>query len=304
MIHKKFSHRFILSLLLITNIPFVINGAPAQYAVNNPSASGESTYGQPVVYERIDCELIPIPSRNSKLRSQVNIPGPFEGFYKSVQSVTESSTNWSGYVAVSDVSHPAANMVSNVNGTWLVPCIAPSTNNSYSAIWIGIDGFGSNTVEQIGTAHEYVNGIIHHYAWFEMYPGASYAISGFPVQVGDSISASVTYTHDGMFTMTLYNNTRAVSYTVPVANSTLASAQRISAEWIVEAPWSGSILPLANFGTAHFTNCTANVNCISGGIGAFPNIELIMVDTSGNMKAVPTALFADQKSFDVTWKHQ
>ncbi len=302
------------SLFFCISVPLGVKAKEVQLS------GDQSSYEEQKPHERIECELIPIPSRSSKVRSHINIPGPFDSFYKSLNSVTQSSTNWCGYVAVSDVSKPAANTVSRVAGSWVVPSIVASQNDTYCAIWIGIDGFASSTVEQIGTGHDCVGGIIEHYAWFEMYPGASYAINGFPVQVGDSISTVVSYSHDGIFTMTIYNNTRNVSYTVPVVNTTLASAQRSSAEWIVEAPWWNGILPLSNFGTAHLTNCTATITGFGSGtgtggcggsgsgsgspIGSLPNIEMIMVDSAGNLKAVPTALLADQKSFDVAWKHQ
>jgi hypothetical protein len=72
-----------------------------------------------------------------------------------------------------------------------------------------------------------------------------------------------------------------------------------SAEWIAEAPSSGSkILPLANFGT--WTETGAKVN--SGVITSFPDDELTMVNKSGAVKAQPGPLNGSGSGFSVTWK--
>jgi hypothetical protein len=255
-------------------------------------------------YTELICEFIPIPSRSTKAYSHTNIPGPLETFYKSARSLVQSSTNWAGYVGVSNLAQPARNSINTVTGSWIAPTITSSLTDTYSALWIGIDGFSNGTVEQIGTAHDCINGIVHHYAWFEMYPNKSFAINGFPVQTGDSLSASIVYTQNGIFIMTIYNNTRHTYVTIPTSYTTALNAQRSSAEWIVEAPYLKAVLPLSHFDTVHFTNCSATVHGVSTPLGALPVIELIMTDRQGNLKAIPSALFADKKSFTVTWKHQ
>ena len=62
--------------------------------------------------------------------------------------------NWSGY------SIDAANhTVTDVKGSWVVPTVTVSGNGtSYASTWVGIDGDNSNTVEQIGTDSDQVNG--------------------------------------------------------------------------------------------------------------------------------------------------
>ena len=81
-----------------------------------------------------------------------------------------------------------------------------SRGTTYSAEWVGIDGYNSNTVEQIGTELDITNGTPSYYAWYEMYPSDSYNItsdttktgaivpnSSFTVKPGNTISASVVY---------------------------------------------------------------------------------------------------------------
>src|SRR5437870_4998940 len=63
---------------------------------------------------------------------------------------TVYSTNWSGYAAETNLTAPAANAVTAVSGSWVVPQVTGSSTG-YSSVWVGIDGYSSATVEQIGT---------------------------------------------------------------------------------------------------------------------------------------------------------
>jgi hypothetical protein len=225
------------------------------------------------------------------------------------QKAQGTSTNWGGYAAAYNLNNPLKNSVSAVYGSWIVPSIKVSRNDTYCAIWIGIDGYRSSTVEQIGTGHDYVNGVAQHYAWFEMYPGDSYLINNFPVSVGDVISASVEYTGNNIFILRLYNDTKKVSFTVPTSYTTVSSpADRSSAEWIVEAPYYNGVLPLANFGRSYLFGCMANIRGTLAMIknNSWSNIALTMVTNSGANKAVPSALLPDPANgaFTVDWKHQ
>jgi hypothetical protein len=76
-----------------------------------------------------------------------------------------------------------------------------------------------------------------------------------------------------------------------------------SAEWIAEAPSSGKVLPLANFGTVTFTGASATGSGRSGSIGAFTYDPITMATNTGQTKAAPTGLTAGGSSFSVTWSH-
>ena len=64
------------------------------------------------------------------------------------------STNWSGYAVTA-----GPGSVTAVVGSWTVPTILPGRGTAYSAEWVGIDGFSSATVEQIGTEADLINGV-------------------------------------------------------------------------------------------------------------------------------------------------
>ena len=84
-------------------------------------------------------------------------------------STSTTSSNWSGDVAETSLSNPQSDSVSAVSGTWTVPT-ATGTGTEYSSVWVGIDGYNSSSVEQLGTDSDVVNGVAQYYVWYEMYP--------------------------------------------------------------------------------------------------------------------------------------
>jgi hypothetical protein len=175
-----------------------------------------------------------------------------------VPSVLSTSTNWSGYAIKSGLG-----AVTSVAGTWQVPSVT-GTLNGHVATWVGIDGWSSPTVEQVGTEVEVIAGRATYYAWYEMYPSASITITSLTVKAGDTISAQVSYAA-GKYTLQLTNTSQKnASFTI---TQTAPSLQRSSAEWIVEAPSGGAgILPLANFGTQTFSGAKTTINGTTGAI--------------------------------------
>jgi Peptidase A4 family len=142
---------------------------------------------------------------------------------------TVQSSNWSGYAAETNLNAPAANAVTMVSGTWTVPTVTGKTN-AYSSVWVGIDGYSSSSVEQLGTEQDTTkSGAARYYAWWEMYPNPSIQISSLTISPGDTISASVTYS-SGAFTLQITDKTTGKSFSTTQS----ATAQRSSAEWIVE----------------------------------------------------------------------
>jgi hypothetical protein len=218
-----------------------------------------------------------------------------------------TSTNWGGYAVTG-----AAGSVTHVKASWVVPAIqgtCPSTNQ-YASFWVGIDGYSSNTVEQIGTDSDCQNGQPVYYAWFEFYPHPSFLVNSLTIKPGDVISAEVIAGAKGAFTVTLTDVTTSATFST---STRIHSAQQSSAEWIAEAPYSGGVLPLADFGTAYYgqnntgvsNTSDATIGGATGVIGSFPtgNIaEITMVDNSGNPKASPSLLSGDGSSFSITWK--
>ncbi|MGA2471638.1 MAG: immunoglobulin domain-containing protein [Solirubrobacteraceae bacterium] len=114
-------------------------------------------------------------------------------------TLTLGSGNWSGYVDTGGGPFTA------VNGSWKVPtiqtCAGGATNSSH---WVGIDGWGSDSVEQDGTEADCSGGTPSYDAWVEMYGDNNYYDGDevelnpavYPVTPGDAISASVSVVGD------------------------------------------------------------------------------------------------------------
>ncbi len=256
--------------------------------------------GGPPELKEIECKVKPID------RSKVHPKQSFrdESFTNKAISSPAKSPNWSGYVAAPTFEASEAGSVTYVAGSWIVPTLLPTPDSSYCAIWVGIDGFLDHTVEQIGTAHNWESGEQQNFAWFEMYPSGSYEIVGFPVENGDMIGAKVAYKGNDQFKLIITNHTKAVTTTVPVSYTT-ASVDRSSAEWVVEAPYSGGILPLSDFQIATLNYCAATINGKLGMINddLWKN-ESITMGNSTMLKAVPSVLLKDGSCFQVRWVHE
>jgi len=210
-----------------------------------------------------------------------------------------ASTNWSGYVAEPSLTQPQTNSVFAVFGAWKVPTVSgPSWTASNSCVWVGIDGYGGSTVEQIGTAQDvlgYPGAPTAYYAWFEMWSAGTkqpqQMITNMTISPGDSIYAWVQYMnagpHAGQFYLAIDDTSRAGDSFATYRNSAQTQnpqAQRDCAEWIVENPTvNGSLGSLAKFGTVAFTETQAAINGQLGGIDspAWDSARVNMVSSSG-----------------------
>src|SRR5947209_3736835 len=208
------------------------------------------------------------------------------------------SANWSGY-AVTGTNF------TDVKGSWVQPAVSCRGAVSASSFWVGLDGYNSSAVEQIGTDAD-CNGFLGggspmHYAWFEMYPGDTVTITSVPIRPGDFISAEVSAV-GAAFTLTLRNATTGAVFTT----TQQSSAPRTSAEWVAEAPsacllFACRTLPLAPFATALFSGASARSAGAAGPITAFHNDSITMATRSGSVKAQPSGLSGGGTAFSVLW---
>lgn len=266
------------------------------------------------------------PAQNPEVRIARHQLSPIKDKLVHLDGSAES-TNWSGYAVLGSA-------FTSAEASWTVPASVCSTStgssgsggnggrggpgqnsqqDEYAAFWVGLDGYSSSTVEQTGTLSECVGSEPVYYAWYEFYPNPMYEVLTVPVSPGNVMSASVTYSSSGKFTVTITNVSTGKSYTT---SSSVKGAARSSAEWITEAPCctnSGGILPLADFGTVNFgldytsvagTNfATDSTN--SGNIGSFGSAnvqEINKVPSSTSPQASNCSpLTSDGTSFTCTW---
>lgn len=201
--------------------------------------------------------------------------------------LNSSSSNWAGYAAT-------GSKFTSITASWTQPSVSCGSSTTYSSFWVGLDGDGSNSVEQTGTEADCSGGSPVYSSWYEMYPKYPVNFSN-TVRPGDKFTATVTTNGSGSFTLTLANNTEGWTKTV---NATLKSAALASAEVIAEAPSSSSgVLPLSNFGTVNFSGSKAN----GQSIGNFSPDQINMV--SGSTTKATTSSLSSGTAFSVTWKH-
>jgi hypothetical protein len=134
-------------------------------------------------------------------------------------------SNWGGYVA-----HGGSGTFTSATANWTIAHVTCSRSALF-APWVGIDGDGSQTVEQTGAATQCSGGHATYAAWYEMYPAPPVYYSD-PISEGDKFTASVTYS-SGTFTLTIKDLTKGWSESVQRSNG---SAQRLSAEAVIEGP--------------------------------------------------------------------
>ncbi|MGF1426423.1 G1 family glutamic endopeptidase [Kitasatospora sp. LaBMicrA B282] len=158
---------------------------------------------------------------------------------------THSNQIWGGYAVTGGT-------YTSVSGSWNVPALDCSTaRTSAVSPWIGIDGWSSDTVEQIGFDQDCTRGVPGYHPWVEMYPANSIYFTE-TVVPGDRITASVTVSGT-TFTLTESDTTQGWSKTYRKTGSDQLS----SAEAIVEDLGS-SIPPVARFDPIDFTGVTVD----------------------------------------------
>ena len=204
-----------------------------------------------------------------------------------IKKLTQStSSNWAGVAAT-------GGGFTNVTSSWTQPTASCTSATTYSSFWVGLDGDGSNSVEQTGTSADCSGGSPSYYAWYEMYP--KYPVNlALAVRPGDSLTGSVSVDSHGRYTLTLRNNTTGLSF----STTQKGHGSNYSAEAIAEAPSSRSgVLPLTNFGTADFSGTLVNGQPIG-------NLSPDRIDmVSGTVTKAQTSQLSGGTAFSVTWKH-
>jgi hypothetical protein len=183
-----------------------------------------------------------------------------------------------------------------VSATFFVPYLDchsfPGAPVSYSAHWVGLDGFSSATVEQDGISADCRGGRPSYSAWYEVYPQPEVPMP-LVFYPGNSVTASVRFdARTRMFTMTLTDNSNGHRFTV-ARRCASSSCARSSAEVISEAPLvGGQEAPLAAYQAASFSGVAIrNSAGWAGGIVAryWDAVRIIQAQHTGQL-AIPTRL--------------
>ena len=253
-----------------------------------------------VVAATIPSAVMASAAASTTLAGAVQTPAHVTGI--SHNKVT--SSNWGGY-SVADASK-----FTDIKASWKEPTAKSTTSSAeYAAFWVGIDGYSSNSVEQLGTDSDcHGVGKPSYYAWYEMYPASSVSISTskYPVKPGDTLTAEVM--RSGLSYTLSITSSRGWSFSITkTGSSTLKDS---SAEWIAESPEiCGStckLAKLADFGKVAFTNAEAAVGGSDMPISSFTadsGPHEITCKAGSTVRMSPSALSSSGDSFTMTWKH-
>jgi hypothetical protein len=235
------------------------------------------------------------------LRTRPHIDLHLVGHGVKITGNTSYSSNWSGYVDTGE-------NYNYVLGYWKVPEANCSSFNlfnsstwfSSSSTWVGLDGWGDGTVEQLGTSTDCVGPVHDYNAWTEMYPAGEDSVPH-SVSPGDEMGAYVdAYDSGTQYYLVMEDFTQGWEYWTTGTASPADSD--LSAEWITERPsCSVECNYLTNFGTTTFTGAYAEGNGKGGSISSFPNQAIDM--DNGNLEASVGSLTASGTSFLDTWLH-
>lgn len=211
-----------------------------------------------------------------------------------------SSKSWGGYTVTSSILSPQP-LVSGVSGSWVVPNIAVTVTDAFSAVWIGIGGQFDKSLIQIGTEQDSVNGSAVYMAWFELLPDFSVRIDSMKIAAGDVISASIRLvdSSNNLWSISILDETNRQHFQKDVNYA----SSMLSAEWIVERPTiNNAVTNLAAFGEVAFTNLSTTIGNATKGIESFTFLKVTMHNNQ-NAPLVSVSGFSGQSasSFSVAY---
>ena len=211
------------------------------------------------------------------------------------------STNWGGYAATMP-----GQPFRFIRGTFFVPYVNCSTTpDSFSAHWVGMDGFGTDTVEQAGVLAACNGGTPRYAAWYEMFPRFP-VYPGIAIRPGDSVTVSLFFQRStGRFTIVLTDTSNGAHFSRSLACPSGSTCQRSSVEVISEPPSSGGqVLPLTDFRAESFTGIRVTDQAGHRGTlrsGGWDTVKIINVSAAHNaVLDQPTQLFQGT-AFDNYW---
>jgi Peptidase A4 family len=212
---------------------------------------------------------------------------------------------WSGYAVFGQ-------RFTAVRGTFIQPTmtacsgssagspVPPVANNVF--IWSGLDGFGSASIEQVGTEVACLipaggEPAIGYFAWYETFPDD---LTPIPVAIhpGDVISTEVKGVSPQRFAMTLEDKTTTAKWSEVVYQH--ARAPQLSAEWIDEA--QGVSIPTIT--TTDWSEASSTARGVSAPIGHSPDTEVAALTISASAfdeHVEPSALSAPGNAFSISW---
>ena len=229
--------------------------------------------------------IVPTLTPPAKRRVQHGFPSWSK--LKPMDGSTVYTAPWSGGLLLNpDTS--GKDPFKQVQAQWVVPSVTPPVSGDgfwASVTWVGVDGYGSSDVMQLGTAQFVTTsgGVVstNTFAWIEWFTYGWQQLS-FSVNAGDTIFASIMNgsVQDGVLQATgrITNVTQGTT-TAPVVSAPPGTIfQGNVAEWIMERPTFSALASIPKFsevtfrgtnvcsqGGNYYSNATQGVNMTSDG---------------------------------------
>jgi hypothetical protein len=209
-------------------------------------------------------------------------------------------SNWTGYV---DVAHAGVKF-GYVATNFTVPTVTCTSSGSKASFWVGLDGYGNNTVEQVGISTDCLDGVPRYEAWLEMFPkGTDYIFQVFP---GNTIFMRVTHNfRNGLYYLTLEDRSvfNHSFVNLPASCPKGSTCESSTAEVILEAANGGH---LSKFTKVTFAG--SDVISRNGTHGAFRKATLwslaepLMTGANGKPLASVSATSNNGQNFSFTYR--
>lgn len=202
---------------------------------------------------------------------------------------------WTGYVLV---GHEVG--FKQVTADFKIPVVSCTAPGSKASFWIGLDGYGNGTVEQVGISTNCAN-VPEYTAWFEMYP--SPVDYQFFVHPGDSIAMSVAY-DSGHWALALKDLSDGQKFNVSEKCPSGKVCENMTAEAILEAAKGSN---LSSFNTTGFTEFQA-VDSTGAKTGLVANgavwglAKVLMTGTNGQPLADLSTITGNGEDFSFIYK--
>ena len=143
---------------------------------------------------------------------------------------TVGSSNWSGYVLT-------GGPFTGASGTFNVPRVLASPTDTALGEWVGLDGATPSdpSIIQAGIGENYSASTNSYvvFAWLELYPAPAYRLP-LAVAPGDEMTVAISSVSTGVWNVYVKDDSTGQTYSINQSYSGPA----LSAEWIVEAPYS------------------------------------------------------------------
>ena len=184
-----------------------------------------------------------------------------------------TSDNWSGY----DVT---GGPFTAVAGTFNVPAVPVTANDTDTAEWVGIDGVSNSNLIQAGISETVSGGSELVYGWWEILPAPATMIPNLVINPNDQVTVAIVRQGDGNWLIQIEDLTNQQSW----HNTFAYSGPLSSAEWIVEAPTAADDMTIETLG-----QYSPSVTFKNLGIGgAVSTLEQSVMNDPGNTTQIST----------------